>query len=61
VEEDEKRTNEDATNSCKKVRMTLCGRLDRINYARAIKYHVQIHLMAKGWDMHNLTLGPLQR
>jgi hypothetical protein len=41
--------------------VTLCGRLDRIKYARAIKYHTQICQMARGGDMHNIILGPKQR
>jgi hypothetical protein len=41
--------------------VTLCGRLDRINYARAIKYHIQICQMVRGGDMHNIILGLVQR
>lgn len=41
---------------------TLCGRLDRtINYAREIKYHIQICSIARGEDMDNIILGSTQR
>jgi hypothetical protein len=41
--------------------VTLCGRLDRINYARSTKYHIQICQMARGGDMHNIILVSMQR
>jgi hypothetical protein len=41
--------------------VTLCGRLDRINYARAMENHVLICQMARGGDMYNIIPDPTQR